>query len=135
MGVPKCGGTGSVRRPCLHVRMRSHIIASRDGAIVTQRSVRYVMKAASDSAVYGKHIAWKSGRREDLSDKFWSYWAKPPPSGDYKCPFPAARLCALLFLRMYRCLSAANRALAGRALFAFTLSLFKPFAAAFVALL
>ena len=55
------------------------------------------MKAAVDPVIYGKHIAWKSGKREDLSDKFWSYWAKPPPSGTYKWASLLQFSCAFCF--------------------------------------
>ncbi len=48
------------------------------------RTGRYVIKVANDPALFNKHIAWKSGRREDLSDKFWSYWSSQPASGDWK---------------------------------------------------
>jgi hypothetical protein len=44
---------------------------------------RYVMKVATDATLFNKHIAWKSGRREDLSDKFWFFWSKPQVSGDW----------------------------------------------------
>ena len=48
------------------------------------RTGRYVNEVANDSALFNKHIAWKSGRREDLSDKFWSYWSSQPASGDWR---------------------------------------------------
>jgi hypothetical protein len=45
----------------------------------------YVKQAAADPALFNKHIAWKSGKRGSIGDKFWSYWSSQPASGKYEC--------------------------------------------------
>jgi hypothetical protein len=45
----------------------------------------YVNKVAADPALFNKHIAWKSGKRENIGNKFWSYWSSQPVSGKYEC--------------------------------------------------
>ena len=44
----------------------------------------YITKVATDAALFDKHVAWKSGRREDLGEKFWMYWSRQPASGDWR---------------------------------------------------
>jgi hypothetical protein len=45
----------------------------------------YVNQVASDPALFKKHLAWKSGKREHISEKFWSYWSSQPASGGWTC--------------------------------------------------
>ncbi len=46
---------------------------------------QYIKQAASDPVLFNKHIAWKSAKRENIGDKFWSYWSTLPSSGRYEC--------------------------------------------------
>jgi hypothetical protein len=45
----------------------------------------YVNQVSSDPVLFKKHLAWKSGKRELISDKFWSYWSSQPSSGSWSC--------------------------------------------------
>lgn len=74
-----------------HPADHEYILPHKDAAIKAwdfpnaAAMANYVNQVASDPRLFQKHLAWKSGKREHISKKFWSYWSSQPASGSSSC--------------------------------------------------